>query len=139
MKKIIYTSKFQEITKLSNQDFFIISWYDTKDMLDDEYRAEILEQLVCYQQYKVKGSLIDTSTFQFAIAPDTQEWANTNIFPPAAQAGLKYVALLVTQDFYAQLSIEQYTNEDKNNLLEFKFFCDIEKARDWLETETRKT
>lgn len=138
MKGIIYKSKFQEITKSMNENFFVISWHDTIDMVDAEYREEILEQLDCYQKYMVKGSLIDTSNFEFAIVPDTQDWANINIFPPASEAGLKYIALLVAKDFYAQLSIEQYTSEDKDNLLEFRYFDSLEQARTWLEIETSK-
>lgn len=139
MNATIYQSKFQKITKRNTDNFFVISWFETAEMRDEEYRQEILEQLRCYQEYKVKGSLIDTSTFEFGIVPDTQEWANQNIFPPAAKANLRYVALLVPQDFYAQLSIEQYVNEDKDNLLHFHYFENIEEARDWLEEKTSDT
>jgi len=136
MKEIIYQSKFQEIIKKKEEDFFHISWYNTSKMLDNEYREDILEQVRCYQEYKVKGSLIDTSTFEFAIVPKTQEWANENVFPVAAKAGLQFVALLVPEDFYAQLSIEQYVEEDKENLLQFHYFNSVEEARNWLMKET---
>lgn len=132
---IIYESIYQKITKPKTKNFFIIFWTNTEKMEDEDYKYEVLQQIKYYLKYKVQGSLIDTSNFEYAIPPRVQEWASKEIFPPVAKAGLRYVAVLIPSDFYAQLSIDQYINEDKENLLEFHYFGEMTLAKTWLDTK----
>lgn len=134
MEKLVYKSEFQKIYFLEQDKIFEVSWTNTAIMSDEVYRQELKKQLACYQSYEGKGTLLNTSNFEFVISNETQEWTGQYIFPKASEAGVQYVAVLVTQEFFAQLSIELNMDEDSNQLFTTKYFDATEEAKKWLKT-----
>lgn len=132
MKNLVYQSKFQKIYFSEQDKIFEVFWENTQELSDIVYREELEFQIEKYQNHKGKGTLLNTSSFEFVISISTQEWTGKHIFLQARDAGIQYVAVLVSQEFYAQLSIELNMDEDTKELFTTKYFTDIEDARKWL-------
>ena len=62
-----------------------------------------------------------------------QEWSVSNIFEKLEQAGLKKMAMIVSEEIFPQVSIEQLIEENKNTTLITKYFENEEHAMKWLQ------
>jgi len=72
----------------------------------------------------------------FVISPELQEWHAENISIPIAEAlpnpDLLKVAIIVSEDFISQLSIEQTLEENPSTGEYTKYFQEESQAREWL-------
>ena len=69
----------------------------------------------------------------FVNASDVQEWYQENIIPKYIKAGLKKIGIVMTQEFVANLSIEQvFKDKPSPHKLMNNYFSDIDKAMSWL-------
>jgi len=122
----IYESKFQSIDFEMSDNLFIVVWKHMMEVSDEIYRQELLNQALEFEKYNPSKVLIDTSVFYFSISPDTQTWNNENILTRVIAAGLKYVAILLAPDLFAQVSIEQNMSEETTGSLHISYCENIE-------------
>jgi hypothetical protein len=105
---------------------------ESGDLTDEDYRAHVEIYLQTIQKFHFEKVLIDTTNFLYIIPPDTQDWLNQYIFPLTIEAGLKRMAILLSSDFYAQLSVELAMEENPSLGFSNKFFEDTNTALEWL-------
>lgn len=117
------------------KSIFRHTWNDkTADMSDKKYREQVLQVNGEVEKLEeVKFHLVNTAEFAFRIAPETQEWVAQTVFPPVAAKQGKKVAFIVSSDFFAQVSIEQFTDENPIDIFETKYFDNEEEALKWFE------
>jgi len=130
----IYQNKYLEINYFKDEQFFNFKWYPTTvDMLASEYKDEIKNYAQLLAEYNPYRLLVDDQEMQFVIYPELQEWIAEYLFPRAVSAGMRFIAIVVSKDFYAQLATEQTIAENPNpDTLNTCFFEDSEKAMEWL-------
>jgi hypothetical protein len=73
--------------------------------------------------------IIDTSEMK-VIPQESQQWIQTNWFPRANKAGIRYIAFLVPSDLFGKSSTKS-VNERAGNI-EIQYFESMTKARTWL-------
>ncbi|EAY26314.1 hypothetical protein M23134_01637 [Microscilla marina ATCC 23134] len=114
----------------------IIRWQPSTAGLDEEtLKSEIKKSLDFILVHKPQRILIDSSNFNFVIAPELQEWFDNEVFIIYPKANVKRKAFLVTSDIFAQVSLQQHINDAKHQTFESAFFDSEEQAMSWLKQE----
>lgn len=114
---------------------FIFQPY-TKSMSRQEYLQELERYIAFTKQYRPKSIYADTREFYFTIAPDLQEYINKNILELYGIIGVKKHAILVSQDIFSALSIEQTMDENSQASYTNRYFESPQEAEKWLKLST---
>ena len=105
----------------------------TEMWIDDDYKNEFIKYANLIEEYKPIFILVDTRKFNFSVAPKLQEWQVKKILPALNNVGVKKAAMLINEDIFTQVSIEQTMEEDANtHAWETKFFNEEKEAMEWL-------
>ena len=99
---------------------------------EDDYKRDMIILLDIVHKVKNKLSYVNTQQSTFVISPELQEWTNINIIKPTLQYGLKKVGFLVSSDLFAQISIQQTMEEEKDSGFETRYFNKEEECIKWL-------
>jgi hypothetical protein len=83
----------------------------------------------------VKCFFLDTVNFFFPIEPTLQIWVAETILPKIAEAGCKKIAFLTSEDFVAQLSVEQTMEERDDLSFQVRYFLSESEAFSWLKND----
>ena len=130
----VFENKFVIISfnkELSLMDFL---WNkETKEAKEEDYKdwnTNLAQQVT---KYKPKYVLSDNTNYFFPIIPELQEWSVENIFVPMTNAGVKKLAMIVSKEFIAQISLEQFSDEAEESNAGFvtKYFENKEEAMEW--------
>ncbi|MDX2302691.1 MAG: hypothetical protein NW226_07815 [Microscillaceae bacterium] len=131
--ELLYQSNYFTISyDLDNRLFHYIFNENTSLMTDEEYVGELkvfTDFVSLHKPKKVLGDMID---FKFTISPEIQEWVNDNLFKVYREIDFEKIAILLSREYIASLSIEQTMEEDKTNSFKSRYFDDINAARKWL-------
>lgn len=135
MRTTLYTSKFQEVsfddeTLLLYANFFPA----TAEYTDESYKEDFLqfkEKIINLNIKRIKYSFADMRNFFFTVTPALQEWHNKHIFEFAVATGTEKLGILLMEDIFAAVSIEQ-TIEEEVRPFETRFFKDEQSALNWL-------
>lgn len=129
----LYQSNYLEIDAFDEQRLLELTWLPaTADMTSEEYKdehVELLKFMLAQNTEKVLGNIKDLG---FVVSPEVQEWMNINIFIPAMEVGFNKLAVVMSAEFLAQLSIEQVMEEEVGQQIMTKYFDSIEEAREWI-------
>lgn len=134
---------FVELDEEQKEGVLFFTWFEnTEQMQDEDYKNTMMLYLEmynkCIPQYeKLRRlpSLIDTRKFLFGIIPELQEWTNTEIYPYFELGNMQEskVAFLASEDFIAQLGLEQTTDEDySQKAMNIRHFATEKEAMTWL-------
>ncbi len=134
-KQTLYSDKY--LGAFYDQDLNLIEHYWKKDseyITEAEYQtihtnvvATILDN-----GWKGKKALLDNRDFLFTISPELQTWQAENIFPKAIANGLEKVAIIMSEELFSQMSIEQTIEEHEEIETITCYFDSISKAKEWL-------
>lgn len=131
----VYKSPYITISIDQSRSVIKFIWSENasyEKMPDDIFRIEVLKQTELIEKYEVKYVLIETLNFTFTISLTTQTWIDEEIYPKWAKSGVKKIALTTSQEFIAQLSIEQAIDENSSKEMVSQFFENESKALEWL-------
>lgn len=131
--KLVYYSKYQEIIFYPKASELHFMWTpDTLRMDDQDYQKELLQALKYLRKFKPQKTLINLKQFAYTIDPDMQEWVKTNFLDRMVSQNLTNVsALVISDDFFAQKSVEQ-SLEDTIQENYSRYFASEDEAIDWL-------
>lgn len=114
------------------------TWIDESYLDDEVYKESIL---IAIEEVKklneVRYMLSNTAKFNYVISVDIQNWVAERLFPVLAQKKLKRSALITTLDIFAQVSIEQLTEENKVAPIQRMYFKEEKEAIEWLFKENK--
>ncbi len=129
---VLYSNPFITISIDKDAKLLQVIWSKESGKIDEAFFRFVNEKYVEYAQtYTIEFALVDTINFQFAIRPELQEWVANTILPNLIGAGWRKIAFLMSDDFVAQLSVEQ-TMEERDLPFDVKYFSDKAKALNWL-------
>ena len=130
--KRIHTSQFCTIDWIDSDKIFEFHFIDTTDMLWKDFQEEMLIQVKLAQKYHPKYFFFDTQNFNFTIAPDMQDWIDTNILTEFVKVGVLKYAYIVSKEFISQLSIELLMDEKVGKFFKTEYFTSKQEAKKWL-------
>lgn len=122
-----------------NSEFHLVEhvWHkESERMSEEEYKQNFLAMIDNLpENCTPKRYLLDHRDFLFSIVPELQEWHDKNVFAKAQTVDADFktskIAIVTTDDFVAQLSIEQAMKEGE--LTENTRYFDNEvAAHEWL-------
>lgn len=117
-KNEVLKNVWTEKTKIANMEMM------------KELNLLILEKI---KEYKPKRLLIDARDFMFPIVPKLQEWYNKNIPYQYLESGMNSLAMIMSNDFISELSLEQLLEEEAvSTMLKPKYFTTEIEAIKWL-------
>ena len=127
------TNKYLAIYPLSDIQGLKIQWLpDSVDMTDEEFRQSILMEKEAIESIKPRAIFADTLQMRYTIVPKLQDWHNSIITPAFEKAGTKKLGILVSEDLFTQVSIEQLVEDMPDNQLQTRYFTDETSALQWL-------
>ncbi len=128
-------------------DYIIIQYSEEKKLLerhwkpnsyqlnDEQFKKEMLHVLEAVKKHAVLSVLGDTKNFLYVILPEMQIWLDEHVYSQLGKYGVQKMAFVNSEDFYAQLSVEQSIGESTKNY-QVQYFEGEEAAKNWLlETE----
>ena len=136
--KQVYKSNFVEDSLDKNNSLMLSRWFNALDLTNEIYRNEMLKHVQVVEEHRPKRMIVDTSDFvNFAIDPEVQEWASTEVFLRLQAAGIRKMAFILSPDIITQMSIEQQEDQtrdihqmDMSKVLQS--FDNEEAARQWI-------
>lgn len=129
----LYQSNYLEIDAFDERRLLELTWLSaTSDMSAEEYKEEHVELLKFMSDQKTEKVLGNIKDLGFVVSPEVQEWMNINIFVPAMEIGFNKLAVVMSTEFFAQLSIEQVMEEEVGQQIMTKYFDNVEEAREWI-------
>lgn len=112
------------------------TWFsESENMTEELLKKELLYWANGIKQFLPKRLLVDSREFIFTISPGMQIWMAENIYPFYTKNEVKKQAFLVSNDFFARISIMQGVQEVGNITTESQFFELEEQALQWLMAE----
>ncbi|WP_027000553.1 STAS/SEC14 domain-containing protein [Eisenibacter elegans] len=95
------------------------------------FQEEMLQVLSMITKFRPLRVLGNTKDFHFVITPEMQSWADQEVYSQLGKLGVSRMAFVISEDFYAQLSVEQAIEESKKDY-EVKYFRSRAEALAWL-------
>lgn len=129
----VYQSPYLQINLYLEDSLIELIWLPaTLDITTEEYKHEHVELLKVVLEHKIAKVLANTKDLGVVITPEVQEWMNENIFLPAMENGFNKIAIIVSTEFFTQLSIEQAMEEEVGQKIKTGYFDNREDAKEWI-------
>ncbi len=121
--KEVYKSKY--FTIWLDTDSNIISYLfneETANMSKVEYIDDLEEFIKIVRKYQAKRVFGEMVDFKFTITPDIQEWIDQNLFKVYREVNFEKIAIMLSKDFFSQLSIQQTLEGRTEASFQTKYF-----------------
>ncbi len=129
----VYKSKYLHIAFFAEQHLLEATWLSETKMMDtDDCKQEFLNYLDVVRKQRAMRMLVDTSEMYFTFGLEMQDWINQTIFTQFLNMGINKVAIVISKDFFAQLSTKQAMNEKEALKHTREYFDNKEAAKKWL-------
>lgn len=126
---------FLELRYEAEDDIIVADWKTaTSNMQPQGFRASIRMLWAALAEYKPQGMIGETRRFYFTIDPEDQRWYADNIGDQVGRHTPK-VAMIVSSEMIAQMSIEQTIEEDTTSGFTTRYFDNFDEARVWIVAE----
>lgn len=131
---VLHRNDFIEISLDKANNIIEMAWLPGANfMSDDDYKAAFTKYAELAEEHHPLGLLTYSRGSAYTILPHLQEWTIENIIPRAYNAGIRYTAIVVLEDAFAQISAEQLVKEPEvQQAIQTRFFPSVEAAREWL-------
>jgi hypothetical protein len=96
----------------------------------DEYR-ETLNSLVSAMQHFNTGKVIANTIYLGTIHPQDQQWSVTEWFQQAVKVGYSKLAIIIPDDIFTQMSVEDTMNSADSSF-PFAYFDNMDGAIKWI-------
>jgi len=137
MKESVFENEFITSFVDKEKHLYGYRWKSTnRTMTPEQYKEEITRQANNVLQYKPLFVLVDFRDSDFVIDTDLQGFVSQTLFQNMTQVGAKKLAVIQTEDYIMQLSIEQTVNEQVNVKYVTRYFSSQDEAEQWFEDES---
>ncbi len=130
---IVKETNFVTFSYFSESSIMRLDWHlPSIDMTSQDFQDCIYLEKSLFLLYKPTKILANTLNMHYAIDPEEQDWHNSIISPTFQAIGLQRLAIIVSNDIFAQVSISQLLEDD--NLAQYKtsYFVDESAGLSWL-------
>lgn len=135
----VYRSHFQVMFYDDVARLLRTEWMETsEEMTSAIYKEEIYEFISVTENFKPTKFLCNTEKMNFIIEPELQTWCNEQldkIVVTNASGVYRKLAIIISQDIFSMVSIEQLLEEiecNPNLRILSKTFDSEQKAKKWL-------
>ena len=101
----------------------------------EDFRAAIHASLEVFKKEKINKIISNTKSAALVNKEDT-DWVAQVITPQMVQYGLRYMAFIVPNDVFTQLSVDNFKKE-ANSVVSIRYFDQLETATQWLSSVNR--
>lgn len=134
-KIVIYNSIDVKIAELNLQyaqeKIYNDSWFGfvTEEEFKEVMAGAYLDYFV---MSKCTKKVCNTLSLEGGMDEETSRWFNNELFPKLKNAGIRYNALVIPEDIFAQQTIEEFESNLGNDF--GRLFPSFDKALSWLKT-----
>lgn len=133
MKKEIFTSEFCSLHIDTAHHICEVQWFPaTRNMSNNAYKETCVRQLDAMKEYGVTSIFIDGRSFLYVITPKMQKWVDENIASGMVECGIKKMGILVPEEVFANIGVEQLLGEGNAALMRQELFSEKTLAINWL-------
>lgn len=132
--QIIHQSQYFTVFYHEVHGIFESSWLNSQELTSTIFKKEMLIYVELAKKYKPTQYLVNDHDNKFVISIELQDWVNEYIFPHTMHEGVKKFALVVPQEIFAQISLEQTieTGEENIKKIPTQYFPNRETSVQWL-------
>ena len=110
-----------------------LSWFTSSEELSEKLLKEEMNSVLGYiKKYQPKNILVDTTNFRYHVTQSIQNWIVTEFINKVFLFSIEKYAIVVDEEVYKNVSVQQIEEDDEDNLL-IQYFIDEEEAHDWLD------
>jgi len=102
--------------------------------LSEEFRVG-MDHLIRLMEEKKIGKVLTDTRKMGAISPDDQDWSINEWLPRAFKAGYRRIAIVISEDIFNQMSVEDIMSRVKGVDFVTQYFPSLEEGRKWLATQ----
>ena len=122
----------EEITTYFNNELKAVVMEINGFVTTEKFIEVALETHNLRKKHFVKKQLNDIQNMKI-LTKDIQLWLNDSWFPTAKSNGLKYLAFIVPNNTFGELSMKAVNNEAKEKYgIDIEYFMNEERAKQWL-------
>jgi len=121
--------KFVSISHDDHNDVLELEWLATPT--SEELKDGLNQALDIVKSKKVTKWIGDVRHMG-AIDPTDQEWINTKWFPSLLQAGIKRMGVIVGDDIFNQMSVEDIMSKVESAKFVSQYFSSTSDAKAWV-------
>jgi len=110
-----------------------VIWFaESQNMTVEDFKLQQKLQTNIIIERSYKYMLINSLSFAFPISPDIQKWLDETQMNKAVDFGLKKIAILIPNDLFSGVSVEQTMNSDVAKKITTVYFKNEMEAITWL-------
>ena len=117
------------VTVNKDIDAVIFNWKTAPT--SSEFRDALNKGLEVVQETNCKNWIGDCTNLG-AIDENDQNWSNTEWFPKALGAGIKKMGVIVADDVFNQMSVDQIMSKVEAADFVSKYFPTVDQAKTWI-------
>ncbi|HAS43387.1 MAG TPA: hypothetical protein DCS93_23105 [Microscillaceae bacterium] len=126
-------TEFAQMSFQEEDSLYILRWKsDHQNLNDDLFKEQVNIWLENIKKCRPQRLLVDTSLFNYVVVPEIQDWFDEKVFALYPQIGVQKQAMLLPEDLFTQVSIQQTNESPKNQTFEVNYFDNEQKALEWL-------
>ncbi len=128
-----YKDNFIAIEHLPTHKALKIQWLaGSADMTEADFKHVITKEKEALESFRPKAILADTLEMQYGITPELQAWHNDFLFPVFAEVGVEKLAIVVSKDIFAQVSVNQLIEDNSQAEFASTHFDSEATALEWI-------
>lgn len=132
--KTLYDSQFISIVFDSDKQLLIDTWKPECEMMkSDQMRKEIEIVVEMIKKYTPKYMLADNKKRYYLYKVEEQKWVAKMLVEASSKVSVLKYALIIPEDFVAEISTSQIADEVGEICTEIKFFKTKEEAIEWFD------
>jgi hypothetical protein len=115
----------------------LCEWNDSEGytLTDDIFKEEMLHYASIVEKHQAPKLLLSLRQGNYGLVPSTQEWVATTIAPRTIAAGQRKIAMVLADDLFTKVSLEQLMEEGDIPLIHQQYFDNREQALVWLKVD----
>ena len=129
MQQLVYQDAAAFITIEKRTNTVIVSWKNSP--INNEFKDVLNAGLEIVKEHKIKKWIGDC-TYLGAVGQEDQQWSNNEWFPQIISLGVAKMGVIVSDDVFNQLSVEDIMNKVEGADLVSKYFSNVDDAVDWM-------
>lgn len=99
-----------------------------------ELKDGLNKGLELVEEKNISNWIADVSSLG-VVGEEEQKWSNENWFPRALKEGIKRMAVIVSDDIFNQMSVEEIMQNVPQMNFTSKYFSNVEEAREWIKSD----
>lgn len=134
---ITYESKFTTIEFLQDKSLQIQTWKHSKGLTEELYKQEVANNAQKAVGSGAKYLISNAQNFEFIVVPELQDWTIKYFFDVLINGGCEKYAVIVGNDLFTKVSIDQTLEESKHKDLFIQYFDNVKNAKEWMLNEQK--